>query len=297
MIGSLTLDQLRILVTIADTGSFSAASRLLLRAQSSISQAIATLENVQGVQLFDRSSHRPQLTPTGQALVTQARAVLKSADQFEAMAAGSRQGIEAELAIAIDPLVPTEACVNSLQALNNQFPHLAVRFYTEGLGGAERRLQQGDVALAFGTLLPSVPDWLIAYPLITLEMVPVVAAAHPLAALNRPVRLAELESHTQLVLSAPESDSSPSYGVLSTRQWRFVELHRRLDFLLAGFGWCRMPTTLVAPMLADGSLKQLTIEGDPEANQQRLPIYASHRRDQGLGRAGSWLLNHLLRKN
>ena len=33
MIGSLTLDQLRVLVTIADSGSFSAAGRELRRAQ------------------------------------------------------------------------------------------------------------------------------------------------------------------------------------------------------------------------------------------------------------------------
>ena len=56
MIGSLTLDQLRVLVTIADTGSFSAASR---RAQSAISQAVANLEGLQGVELFDRQGHAP----------------------------------------------------------------------------------------------------------------------------------------------------------------------------------------------------------------------------------------------
>ena len=37
MIGSLSLDQLRVLVTIAETGSFSAAGRKLGRAQSAIS--------------------------------------------------------------------------------------------------------------------------------------------------------------------------------------------------------------------------------------------------------------------
>jgi len=49
MIGRLTLDQLRVLVTIADIGTFSAAGRSLGRAQSAISQTIATLESLQGV--------------------------------------------------------------------------------------------------------------------------------------------------------------------------------------------------------------------------------------------------------
>ena len=43
MIGSLSLDQLRVLVTIADTDSFSAAGRALGRAQSAIGQIVASL--------------------------------------------------------------------------------------------------------------------------------------------------------------------------------------------------------------------------------------------------------------
>ena len=47
------------------------------------------------------------------------------------------------------------------------------------------------------------------------------------------------------------------------RPWRFVELGRRLDFLLAGLGWCRMPATLIAPYLANGRLMVLEIDDDP----------------------------------
>lgn len=91
MIGNLSLDQLRVLVTIADAGSFSAAGRKLGRVQSAISQAITTLESVQGVALVDRSGHRPRLTDVGRVLVDQARLVLASAARFEAVAAGTRE--------------------------------------------------------------------------------------------------------------------------------------------------------------------------------------------------------------
>ena len=82
MIGNLTLDQLRVLTTIAETGSFSAAGRRLNRAQSAICQAVAMLEDVQGVTLFDRSGFRPVLTEVGRVLVAQARSVLASAARF-----------------------------------------------------------------------------------------------------------------------------------------------------------------------------------------------------------------------
>ncbi|QNA86678.1 LysR family transcriptional regulator [Sphingomonas sp. So64.6b] len=293
MIGNLTLDQLRVLVTIAENGSFSAAGRKLRRAQSAISQAVATLEEVHGVTLFDRAGHRPRLTGVGRVLVGQARVVLAGANHFEAMAAATREGIEPELAVAIDPLVPTTAFIDSLHALRAAFPHLPVSFSTEGLGGAERRLRRGEAALAFCILLPTVPEDIAALPLLGVDLVSVVAPVHPLARLGRAATREDLDEHVQLVLTDPSAPDGPSYGVMSTKPWRFVELGRRLDFLLAGLGWCRMPDYLVAPLLTEGRLVPLPIEDDPARASGALTIYASHMRDRSLGRAGAWLLDDL----
>ena len=293
MIGALTLDQLRVLVAVAETGSFSAAGRRLGRVQSAISQAVQTLEEMQGVQLFDRSGYKPQLTPIGKSLVEQARAMLTGAARFEAVAAGARAGLEAELTIAIDPLVPTEPLIASLQALRATYPDLPVRFFTEGLGGAERRLREGMAALGICLLLPAVPPELTAYSLMALELVPVVAADHPLAHIGRPPDRADLESHVQLVLSDPHEHSQSDYGIVASRLWRFVDLGRRLDFLLAGFGWCKMPRHVVAPMLVDGRLVALDIQDESILPSASLLIYAAHARDKPLGKAGAWLLDDL----
>lgn len=206
---------------------------------------------------------------------------------------GGNQGVEPELAVAIDPLVPTAAFIDSLRALRATFPHLPVSFSTEGLGGAERRLRRGDAALAFCILLPDVPDDVAALPLLEIGLMPVVAPAHPLAKLGRPASADDLEEHIQLVLSDPAAPDGPNYGVVGTKAWRFVDLARRLDFLLAGLGWCRMPAHLVAPYLADGHLVALTIRDDLPRASQPLTIYAAHMRDRTLGRAGTWLLSEL----
>ena len=68
----------------------------------------------------------------------------------------------------------------------------------------------------------------------------------------------------------------------------------RPDFLVAGFGWCRMPEHLVAGALADGRLVALEIEDDT-APSEGLAIFAAHRRDRALGPAGRWLLDALRR--
>ncbi|MEO9133229.1 MAG: LysR family transcriptional regulator [Sphingomonas sp.] len=293
MIGRLTLDQLRVLTAIADTGSFSAAGRKLGRVQSAISQAVATLEDAQGVTLFDRSGFRPVLTDVGRVLMVQARSVLAGAARFEGVAAGTREGIEPELAIAIDPLVPTAAFIDSLHALRVAFPSLPVSFSTEGLGGAERRLRRGEAALALCILLPTVPEDVVALPLLGIELVPVVSPDHPLATLGRSATHTDLDEHVQLVLSDPAAPDGPSYGIIGTKTWRFVDLARRLDFVLAGLGWCRMPEHLVAPHLADGRLVALAIESDPARASGPLTIYAARMQDRVLGRAGSWLLQTL----
>ncbi len=295
-LGTLSLDQLRVLVTIADAGSFSAAGRALGRAQSAISQAVATLEDLQGVALFERSGYRPVLTAVGRVLVDQARLVLASATRFEAVAANSRAGIEPELAIAIDPLVPTAPLIASVRALGEEFPQLPISFSTEGLGGSLRRLRAGSAALAICLLLPTVPDDIVAYPLLRVKLTAVVAPRHPLAKLGRAATAADLEPHVQLVLSDPAAPAGESYGLLSARLWRFVDLGRRLDFLLAGFGWCRMPEHLVASHLSARRLVALKIKDDPTP-RDALTIYAAHRRDQLLGPAGRWLLETLERRS
>jgi DNA-binding transcriptional LysR family regulator len=293
-LGNHSLDQLRVLVTIADAGSFSAAGRALGRAQSAISQAVATLEELQGVILFDREGYRPRLTEVGRVLADQARVVLASAARFEAVAANSRQGLEPELAIAIDPLVPTAPLIESVRALGGEFPDLPITFSTEGLGGSLRRLRAGSAALAICLLLPTVPDDIVAYPLLRIRLKAVVAPQHPLARarLGRSATRADLEQHVQLVLSDPAAPAGESYGLLSARLWRFVDVGRRLDFLLAGFGWCRMPEHLIATPLAARALVPLKIEDDPTP-RDALTIYAAHRRDQVLGPAGRWLLDTL----
>ena len=117
------------------------------------------------------------------------------------------------------------------------------------------------------------------------------ASDHPLARLGRPVTRADLEPHVQLVLSDPIDTTGPAYGLASARLWRFVDLQRRLDMLLAGFGWCRMPEHLITQLLADGRLVRLELADD--GAREDLTIYAAHMRDRPLGPAGRWLLNDL----
>ena len=294
MLGTLSLDQLRVLVTIEETGSFSAAGRKLQRAQSAISHAVQTLETMQRVQLFDRSARAPVLTEAGRALVRQARQVLRQAELFERTASAIAEGLEPELTFALDNMVPSGPVISTLADLQQRYPDLAVTLFTEGLGGAERRVRSGTAALGLCIMLPNQAQDLQAYPITSIELVPVVAPSHPLANESRRLEREVLAEHVQLVLTDPENQGGPSYSVVSPRVWRFVDLGRRLEFLLAGFGWSTMPSHLVDEHLADGRLMRLPVD-DPAILPGAIPVYAVHQRNRPLGTAARSLLEQLQR--
>jgi DNA-binding transcriptional LysR family regulator len=70
------INQLEVLVTVAQEKSFSRAAEVLNRTQPAISQAVRRLEEEIGEKLFDRSSKDGTLTQEGQVLLDYARQML-----------------------------------------------------------------------------------------------------------------------------------------------------------------------------------------------------------------------------
>ena len=117
MLDGLTLDQMRVFVTVAETGTFRAAAARLSRVQSAVSHAIGNLETQLEVELFDRSGHRPQLTPAGGVLLADIRGLLLKVDAVRARARGLGEGVELEIVVALDPQFPHPMVGQALSAL------------------------------------------------------------------------------------------------------------------------------------------------------------------------------------
>ena len=79
------LQQLETLVLCVECGSFSSAARKLGKAQSAVSTAIANLEIDAGIDIFDRSTRIPTLTPHGKRLYIQSLNLLSQAKDIETM--------------------------------------------------------------------------------------------------------------------------------------------------------------------------------------------------------------------
>src|SRR5262245_5333266 len=183
MLDRLTLDQLRVLVAVAETGSFSAAARRLGRVQSAISQTVQSLEAALGIAVFERDGKTPRLNDAGRVILDDARHLLRGADTLRARAESIAADVEPELTLVVDAIFPDDILMASLKALSAAHPCLPVTLYTEALGAAEQRLRDGAARLGIYSVLAAggARDLETEF-LAAIALVPVVAAGHPLAA-------------------------------------------------------------------------------------------------------------------
>lgn len=290
---TLSLDQMLVLLAVANEGSFSAAARKLRRAQSAVSYAIANLERLLDLTLFDRSTRTPTLTPAGEEIVREVSAVVERVEKLHARARSMARGVEPRLAVAIDVMFPQDALVNAIGAFRMEFPEVSLVVHTEALGGVAKLVRDRVCQLGVSTYLPEYPRELEQRTLASIPMCAVVGKHHPLSTAKHALSNTELRQHVQLVLSdRSELTAGRDFGVVSTRTWRLGDLGTKLAFLRAGFGWGGMPLHMVEEDLARGSLVRLKVQRwDPGTDG--LPLAVVYRADSPPGPAGLWLLDRI----
>ena len=291
---SLTLDQFAVFAMVVAEGSFAAAARRMNRAQSAITYAIQKLEEQSGIELFDRSAYRAELTEAGRALLPRARRILDEVDDFRLQAASVTQGVEAELSIVVDAFVP-DFLAPVLKDFNEAFPQVQLRLAVEFLQATVQALEDGWADLALTSATEQPMEGLESVQCDEIELVAVAAPEHPLAQVKGKLPPELMRDHLQLVLSSrAELRDRRDYGVHAVRRWRVADMNLRYALLLAGIGWCSMPRKLVAEDLAAGrlvALKPLRWEGADR--MPRFPLVIAHRRDKALGPAAKWLIERL----
>ncbi|MDJ0709583.1 MAG: LysR substrate-binding domain-containing protein [Woeseiaceae bacterium] len=290
MLDALTLDQLRVLVAIADAGSFTAAARQIRRAQSAVSHAVANLEATLEVKLFDRSSRKPAWTPAGEAILAEARMVLVRAERLRATARRIAAGQESEIVLATGVIVPEQALINALDAFRLEFPTIALTLFREELGGPVDLVAQGKADLGFDgaqSLRQYDEDVFDRRSLGTADVVSVAAPNHPLTQCAAAITDAELANHRQLV---PTSRTLPRYEhALVHDTWAVADLHVRYRMIVDGMGWGTVPLALAESDLKSGILIELSIEARPAAALQ-VPLFAVWRTGDAPGPASLRLI-------
>ncbi|MEL7070508.1 MAG: LysR family transcriptional regulator [Cyanobacteria bacterium J06581_3] len=153
-VNRIKLSQLRALVAITQTGTFSDAAAQLDLSQSAVSHAIATLEEELGVSLLSRGRQGAVLTPVGGQITAEATTMLSHLTQIGRKAQEAK-GLEAGLVRVVGfRSVATHVLPVVIEEFRQRYPGISVSI-GEGndVRGAEEILRRGEADIGF-TYLP-----------------------------------------------------------------------------------------------------------------------------------------------
>ncbi|SDG51964.1 LysR family transcriptional regulator [Roseospirillum parvum] len=284
-----TLDQVRIFLAVADSGSFAAAGRRLNRAVSVISYGIGNLEAQLGVRLFRRQGTRkPVLTDAGRAVLAEARTIDAALAGLQAKVASLRAGQEAEVDLVVDVMVPYPRLAAVLGDFAEAFPHVTLRLHMETLGAVSQMVRDGEAVVGLSGPLESVVPGVERQAAGAVPLVTVAAPNHPLARLGT-IPPGEASRHVQLVISdRSQATEGRDFSVTGLRTWRLADLGAKHALLRQGIGWGNMPLHLVEADLMTGTLSRLDL---PDHQVDLYHFFGVWRADTPPGPAAQWLLD------
>lgn len=195
-----TLEELQAFAAVVDGGSITAAADHLGQTVSGISRALGRLEKKLDTTLLRRTTRRTALTEEGQAFLQRTRAILASIEDAEEHMAARRRQPAGRLRVNAATPFMLHAVVPLVPAFRSAYPQIALELDTDELNIdlLERRT---DVAIRIGHLRDST---LHARPLCT-SRIRVLASPAYLRAQGRPRTVQDLERHTLLGFTQPES--------------------------------------------------------------------------------------------
>lgn len=144
----LDLQRLQIFGKVATLSSFSAAALELSYTQSSVSEAVATLERELGVTLLDRSSRPVRLTPSGEVVLDRAEPLIALAAAIETDLVALTSGDVGRLRLAGFYTAWSTFLPTAIADFTRAHPRVQLELEQLDPPAALRRLRAGELDLA-----------------------------------------------------------------------------------------------------------------------------------------------------
>jgi len=195
-----TLRQIEYFVAVAEHGAFGAAADALAVSQPSLSKQLGTMEDELGVRLFERTSRRVALTPTGKAVLARARSILSEVRDFKAVARGTTSLFAARLSIGVLPSVGAYFMPIANRRLHTLYPDLRLLVQEGATRQLLDMLKDGAIDAVIGT--PTNDPEFDSVPLFEEALWVCAASDDSLSLGTGPVQLSDLANSPLLSLSA-----------------------------------------------------------------------------------------------
>ena len=253
-----SFEQLKVFVTVCESGSFSAAARKLKRAQSGVSQSIANLEIAIDQELFNREKNIPVLTSKGKALLPVAKSILDQQKYFDQKVESLTQEDEHELIIAVDESIIDKNFIKIISSLADQFPITHFEIITTSTFDVEDLVRRGKAQIgiiyADGELKVDMDFFLLGQA----RFLTVSSATHELSQMSV-VQDSDLKRYRQCVhRSSKQRELWFTYGI-SSMLW-YANNHKTIvDLVEQNVGWANVPEMMVMEGIQKGDLVALPV--------------------------------------
>jgi DNA-binding transcriptional LysR family regulator len=151
-IRGLNLDQLRTLLTVIESGSFSAAARKLHLSQPAVSVQIRELERRFAVKLIERFGKQAHATPPGRDLAEAAEQIFKACDGAEAAMRRYRDGWIGRVRIGTTITAQMYLLPPVLRRVSQEHPGVDLHVRNLPTGESIAAILQNEIDLAIVTL-------------------------------------------------------------------------------------------------------------------------------------------------
>ncbi|MFP3976527.1 MULTISPECIES: LysR family transcriptional regulator [Marinobacter] len=247
--------QIQVFLAVVRNGTIAAAARELSRSRTTVSTALAALEDELGVALFERSGNQLQLTTIGQAIVTDCRRFDQVAGQIFSRCQHHLSGAESVLRIARDDSIPEPVWRDLMRRLKIRFPQTSLSVYLATPRELPPLVKNQSVDVAYGLMPALVSEGYQWFrELADVRMLTVAAPDHPLSQLKR-VTQDDLISFTEVTLAFMENDRLEAESPETANYLAFTMYELIRDAVIDGAGWADLPLPLIANALKQEKLK------------------------------------------
>ncbi|KPC50247.1 LysR substrate-binding domain-containing protein [Amantichitinum ursilacus] len=285
-------ETIRIVRLVARYQSITAAAVQIHKVPSAISYTVKKLEEQLGVDLFVRKGSYIELTPAGEYFVGHSKSVLDDLEALKRNTALVHEGIERELKIAANNIVPQAVLINMICQFETLFPSTQISMAREVYNGCWEALYSRRVDLVIGGphVVPS-SEGVISHSLGELDWDFVVGADHPLCQQPEPLPTNDLRQFAAICIRDTAINFHPQQAwLLNGQKPVYVPDFATAMALIqynAGIGY--VPRHLAAPLIAQG----LLIKKELQEHKHATHLFLAHR-TEGMGRARRWAVDWLL---
>ena len=289
----LTPDNLGLLQSIAETGSFAAAARQLGLVPSALTYRVRQIEDALDVLLFDRSARQARPTDAGLELLREGRRLLEDVDAIANRVRRVATGWEPQLTLSVDGVISPTTMLELVEAFYALEPPTRLKWRDGILGGTAEALTSGHADLAIGaTEGASNVAGLQSAPLGELRFIFVVAPHHPLAKVPEPVSDTQLRAHRLIAVADSARRSNMTLGILPGQDVFTVDnMRAKIQAQLRGLGAGFLPEPMVRPYVQAGHLVARTVARPPR--NVRMCYQWGGSGSAAPGRALQWWLSQL----